>query len=59
MLRLNKEVAAVLAQPEVRLRIMAIGAEPVVKSAAEFEVMLKADYVATQKLVEQIGLKVD
>lgn len=59
VLRRNKEVAAVLAQPEVRLRIMAIGAEPVVKSAAEFEAMLKADYEATQKLVEQIGLKVD
>jgi tripartite-type tricarboxylate transporter receptor subunit TctC len=57
--RLNKEVAAVLAQPEVRQRIMTIGAEPVGKSSAEFEAMLKADYEATQKLVAQIGLKVD
>lgn len=57
--RLNKEVAAVLAQPEVRQRIMTIGAEPVGKSVAEFEAMLKADYEATQKLVAQIGLKVD
>ena len=59
ILRLNKEVAAVLAQPEVRQRIMTIGAEPVGKSPAEFEAMLKGDYEATQKLVAQIGLKVD
>ncbi len=59
ILRLNKEVAAVLAQPEVRSRIMTIGAEPVGKSATDFEAMLKADYEATQKLVAQIGLKVD
>jgi len=59
ILRLNKEVAAVLAQPEVRQRIMTIGAEPVGKSPADFETMLKADYEATQKLVAQIALKVD
>ena len=59
VLRLNQEVAKVLAIPEVRQRIMAIGAEPVGKSAADFEAMLKADYEATAKLVAQIGLKVD
>ena len=57
--RVNKEVAAVLAQPEVRQRIMTIGALPVGKSPADFEAMLKADYASTQKLVAQIGLKVD
>ncbi len=57
--RVNKEVAAVLTQPEVRQRIMTIGALPVGKSPADFEAMLKADYEATQKLVAQIGLKVD
>ena len=38
---------------------MTIGALPVGKSPADFEAMLKADYEATQKLVAQIGLKVD
>jgi len=57
--RVNAAVAAVLTQPEVRQRILTIGAQPVGKSAAEFEAMLKADYEATQKLVAQIGLKVD
>ncbi len=59
ILRLNQEAAKVLAMPEVRQRIMTIGAEPVGKSPAAFEAMLKADYEATQKLVTQIGLKVD
>ena len=57
--RVNKEVASALTQPEVRQRILTIGAEPVGKSPQHFAAMLKADYEATQKLVAQIGLKVD
>ncbi|HTD91740.1 MAG TPA: tripartite tricarboxylate transporter substrate binding protein [Burkholderiales bacterium] len=57
--RMNQEAAKVLTMPEVRQRIMVIGAEPVGKSPEHFEAMLKADYEATQKLVAQIGLKVD
>lgn len=57
--RLNREVAAVLQQHEVRQRILAIGAQPVGASAQAFEAMLRADYEATAKLVAQIGLKVD
>jgi tripartite-type tricarboxylate transporter receptor subunit TctC len=57
--RLNKEIASVLAMPEVRQRIMTIGALPVGKSTAEFEAMLKVDYEMTRKLVTQIGLRVD
>ena len=57
--RLNREIAAALAAPEVRERIAAIGAEPVGKSAADFEAMLKAEFEATGKLVSRIGLKVD
>ena len=59
MLRVNKAVADVLALPDVKQRIMTVGAEPVGKSSAHFEAMLKADYEATAKLVAQIGLKVD
>jgi tripartite-type tricarboxylate transporter receptor subunit TctC len=57
--RLNREIAAALANIEVRQRIVALGAEPVGSSAADFETMLKADYDATAKLVADIGLKVD
>ena len=57
--RLNKEIAAVLANPDLRQRIVALGAEPVAASAADFEAMLRVEYEATAKLVAQIGLKVD
>ena len=57
--KLNQEIAAALADPQVRDRISKAGAEPVGKSAADFETMLKADYDATARLVSRIGLKVD
>jgi tripartite-type tricarboxylate transporter receptor subunit TctC len=57
--KLNREIVAVLANPEVRERIAKAGAEPVGKSAAEFEAMLRAEYDVTAKLVSRIGLKVD
>ena len=57
--RLTREFAAALANPDVRQGIVAIGAEPVGASAADFEAMLKADYESTGKLVAEIGLKVD
>jgi tripartite-type tricarboxylate transporter receptor subunit TctC len=57
--KLNQEIGAVLANPEVRDRISKAGAEPVGKSAAEFEAMLRADYEAVGRLVPRIGLKVD
>ena len=57
--RVNQAVAQVLQVPEVRQRILSIGAMPVGKSPSDFADMLKADYEATAKLVAEIGLKVD
>ena len=57
--RLNKEIAAVLTNAEVRERIARTGAEPVARSVAEFEEMLKTEYDATGKLVAKIGIKVE
>jgi tripartite-type tricarboxylate transporter receptor subunit TctC len=57
--RLNKEIAAVLANPDVRERITAMGAEPVGKSAADFEAMLKAEYESTGKLAARIKMEVE
>ena len=57
--KLNREIAAVLANPEVRERIVALGAEPVGKSAADFDAMLKAEYEVTGVLATRLGLKVD
>jgi tripartite-type tricarboxylate transporter receptor subunit TctC len=57
--RINRAVAEVLTAAEVRKRILAIGALPVGASPAAFAAMLKADYQATARLVEEIGLKVN
>ena len=57
--RLHREIALVLSSPDMRERMIAMGAEPVGRSPSEFEAMLKAEYEATGKLVSQIGLKVD
>ena len=57
--RLNKEIAAALSDSEVRERIARTGAEPVARSAAEFENMMKAEYETTGKLVAKIGIKVE
>ena len=55
--QLNKEISAVLAIPEMRERIAGLGAQPVGKSSADFEAMLKADYEESGKLAKEIGLK--
>ena len=57
--KLNREIAVVLANPEVRERIVAMGAEPVGRSTADFDAMLKAEYEVTGALAARLGLKVD
>ena len=57
--RLNKEITGALADSDMRERIARTGAEPVARSAVDFENMLKAEYEATGKLVARIGLKVE
>ena len=38
---------------------MALGAEPIGRSAAEFDAMAKAEYEVMGKLVSRIGLKAE
>jgi len=57
--RLNRDIAAILATPAMRERLMAMGAEPAGRSAADFEAVLKGDYEVVSKLVKRIGLKAE
>jgi tripartite-type tricarboxylate transporter receptor subunit TctC len=57
--KLNREIAAVLATRTIRDRLMALGAEPVGRSAAEFDAMVKSEREVMAKLIPRIGLKVD
>ena len=52
--RLNKEIAAVLAVPEVRERIAATGAEPVGQGVADFTAALAVEYEAMAKLAQRV-----
>jgi tripartite-type tricarboxylate transporter receptor subunit TctC len=57
--RIQKEVAAVLAEPELKEFLIGIGAAPVDSNPAKFDAMLKADYLANQKIVNKLKLKVE
>jgi tripartite-type tricarboxylate transporter receptor subunit TctC len=57
--RMQKEVSAVLAEPEVKDFLIGIGAAPVESNPTAFDAMLKADYLANQKIVNKLKLKVD
>ena len=55
--RVSKEMARVLALPEVRERLFVLGAEPVSSPPAKFEAFAH-DYIArTRKLGDAIGIK--
>ena len=55
--RLSKEMARILALPEIRDRLFTLGAEPVSTPPAKFEAFAR-DYIArTRKLADAIGIK--
>lgn len=55
--RVSKEMARILALPDVRERLFTLGAEPVSSTPARFEAFVR-DYIArTRKLADAIGIK--
>ena len=57
--RLQREVAAVLALPEVRERYLKGGFEPVGNTPAEFAQQIRADLARWSKVVKDANLRVD
>lgn len=57
--RLNREIAAVLAVPEVRERIAATGAEPVGNSVADFAAALNTEYENTASLAQRVKFQLE
>ena len=55
--KLNREIVAILRNPEMRERLIGLGAEPVGNSQAEFAAFLKGEYVKWGKLVRDSGAK--
>lgn len=57
--RLQKEIAAVLAEPEVRARYDVLGIEPVGNTPDQFAAQIKADLARWETVVKQAGIKVE
>jgi len=53
VLALQQNMAKVLADPQVRERLLSVGQEPVGNSPAEFEAQFKADITRYAKIIEQ------
>ena len=57
--RLQKEIAAVLADPEVKARYEVLGIEPVGNTPEQFAAQIKADLAKYEKVVKQANIKVE
>ena len=57
--RINAELRKVLAQPEVKDRLVVVGAEIVASSPQEFGAFIKTDIAKWAKLVREAGIKVE
>jgi tripartite-type tricarboxylate transporter receptor subunit TctC len=57
--RLREEIAAVLADPDVRARYEVLGIEPVGNAPGEFAAQIKADLARWEPVVKQAGSKAE
>jgi len=57
--KLNAEINAVLAEPEMKQRLVELGGEPLIQSPEAFGGMIKAETEKWRKVVEFAGLKVE
>jgi tripartite-type tricarboxylate transporter receptor subunit TctC len=57
--KLNFEINTLMAEPEMRKRLVELGGEPLIQSPAAFGDMIKAETAKWKKVVEFAGLKVE
>jgi tripartite-type tricarboxylate transporter receptor subunit TctC len=57
--RLQKEIAVVLADPEVKARYEVLGIEPVGNTPDQFAAQIRADLARWDKVVKQAGIRID
>jgi tripartite-type tricarboxylate transporter receptor subunit TctC len=57
--RLNSEINAILAEPEMKKRLVELGGEPLIQSPEAFGEQIKAETEKWKKVVEFAGLKVE
>ncbi len=59
IMKLNQEINAILAEPDIRKRLVDLGGEPLIQSPEGFGDMIKAETEKWKKVVEFAGLKVE
>jgi tripartite-type tricarboxylate transporter receptor subunit TctC len=57
--KLNKEINAVLADPEVKKRLVELGGDPVIATPEEFGAMIAAETEKWEKVVKFAGIKIE
>jgi len=57
--KLNKEINAVLAEPETRKRLIELGGEPLITTPDDFGAMIKAETEKWEKVVKSAGIKIE
>jgi tripartite-type tricarboxylate transporter receptor subunit TctC len=57
--KLNREINAVLAEPEMKKRLVELGGEPLMASPEAFGTMIAAETEKWEKVVHSAGLKVE
>src|SRR5437763_3112634 len=57
--KLNSEINAILAEPEMKKRLVELGGEPLIQSPEAFAAQIKAETEKWKKVVEFAGLKVE
>ena len=57
--RLQRELAAVLKEPDVRERYLTLGIEPVGNTPEQFSQQIRADLARWEKVVKQAGIKIE
>ena len=57
--KLNKEINAVLAEPEIKKRLTELGGEPLISTPEAFGAMIAAETEKWGKVVTSAGLKID
>src|ERR1700678_4089832 len=57
--KLNREINAVLAEPEVRKRLIELGGEPLIATSDDFGAMIKAETEKWEKVVKSADIKIE
>ena len=59
VIKLNREIARIMARPDMRERLLAVGMEPIASTPEEFTAFVKAEISKWARVVRTAGIKVD